>query len=137
MCFESSRGQHCRVDTLAKWSGVREGTVFPSYRELFDSGVHRHTVKGIVGGGEQGAESIVLSGGYEDDRDEGALIIYTGEGGQDSSKRQVADQTFTGGNRALALNRDVGLPVRVIRGFKLKDSAFRPTHGYRYDGLYQ
>jgi hypothetical protein len=30
-----------------------------------------------------GAESIVVSGGYKDDNDFGDVIVYTGHGGQD------------------------------------------------------
>jgi hypothetical protein len=38
--------------------------------------------------------SIVLSGGYVDDLDEGDLIVYTGEGGRDpGTGRQIADQS--------------------------------------------
>ena len=48
--------------------------------------------------------SIVLSGGYIDDEDNGTLIVYTGEGGRDPEiGRQVKDQTLTGGNAALAI----------------------------------
>lgn len=48
---------------------------------------------GIWGAGDVGAQSIVVSGGYEDDEDLGNLIIYTGQGGRDpASGRQVADR---------------------------------------------
>jgi putative restriction endonuclease len=81
--------------------------------------------------------SIVLSGGYTDDEDYGDVIIYTGEGGRDQKTgRQVADQTLTGGNLALAHNYKDGIPVRVNRGYKL-DSKYAPKSGYRYDGLYR
>jgi SAD/SRA domain-containing protein len=79
---------------------------------------------------------VVVSGGYEDDRDDGDTIIYTGHGGNDpSTGRQIADQTVTVGNLALARNRAEGLPVRVTRGAGL-DSPFAPETGFRYDGLY-
>lgn len=82
-------------------------------------------------------KSIVLSGGYVDDVDDGDLVIYTGEGGRDPNKgRQVADQDLVGGNKALAHNYVEGIPVRVTRGHKL-DSPYAPKEGYRYDGLYQ
>ena len=44
--------------------------------------VFRPTVAGIHGGPE-GAYSIALSGGYEDDIDLGECFTYTGEGGRD------------------------------------------------------
>lgn len=47
---------------------VAEGTVFPDRRALFEAGVHRDIQRGITGRKhELGAESIVLSDGYEDD----------------------------------------------------------------------
>ena len=83
------------------------------------------------------AAPIVLSGGYEDDKDLGDEIIYTGAGGNDAnSGKQVADQTWTNrGNAGLLKSMNEGLPVRVIRGHKHK-SPFSPTSGYTYAGLY-
>ena len=72
---------------------------------------------GISGSSSEGADAIVLSGGYEDDFDEGDVIVYTGEGGNQQGK-QVKDQTFTKGNLALAVSQTKGLPVRVIRGHR-------------------
>jgi putative restriction endonuclease len=40
-------------------------------------------MNGIHGTAKEGADSIVVSGGYVDDRDMGDVIIYTGEGGND------------------------------------------------------
>ena len=48
--------------------------------ECCRDGVHRPTVAGIHRG-EDGAYSIALSGGYEDDVDLGDCFTYTGEGG--------------------------------------------------------
>ena len=116
--------------------GVVEGKHFPNRDALNVAGVHRPTQAGISGSAIEGADSIVLSGGYEDDEDFGDVVVYTGHGGRDpESGQQVADQTFTKGNAALARNKVLGLPVRVIRGFQL-DSPFAPQQGYRYDGLY-
>jgi putative restriction endonuclease len=76
-----------------------------------------------------GADAIVISGGYEDDVDEGDTIVYTGQGGRDpNSGKQIEDQTLTRGNLALVVSRSKGLPVRVIRSTPV---------GYRYDGLYR
>jgi putative restriction endonuclease len=92
---------------------------------------------GISGTADEGADSIVVSGGYEDDIDLGKEIVYTGHGGRDpKTGQQVADQQFTHGNSALAHNKVAGLPVRVIRGAQL-DSPYAPQNGYRYDGLYR
>jgi putative restriction endonuclease len=84
------------------------------------------------------AESVVVSGGYKDDIDYGARIIYTGQGGQlvAGSGRQQVDQSLERGNRALVNSQMEGNPVRVIRGWK-GDKDFSPNTGYRYDGLYE
>jgi len=117
--------------------GYPEGTLFESRIELSQAGVHRPTVAGISGASDEGADSIVLSGGYEDDQDFGDEIIYTGHGGRDEqTKQQISDQLLTRGNLALAYSRLHGLPVRVIRGANHK-SPFSPPVGYRYDGLYR
>ena len=116
--------------------GYPEGSRFRSRAELSGAGVHRPTMAGIAGSESEGADSIVLSGGYEDDEDLGEEIVYTGHGGRDwGSGRQVAHQQLTKGNLALARSSIDGLPVRVIRGASL-DSPFAPRSGYRYDGLY-
>lgn len=50
--------------------------------------------------------------------------------------RQIADQTMTRGNLALARNYKEGIPIRVSRGYS-HSSKYSPTAGYRYDGLYR
>ena len=65
--------------------GVPVGTTFQSRKVLSQSGVHRPTMAGIAGSGVEGAESIVASGGYEDDLDQGDVLTYTGQGGNDPS----------------------------------------------------
>lgn len=113
--------------------GVEVGQRFATRRALHDANVHRGLMRGIAPKGY----SIVLSGGYVDDEDYGNHLVYTGEGGNNlETKRQVSDQTLTGGNMALAKNCDEGILVRVNRGAKL-DSVFAPSTGYRYDGLYR
>jgi putative restriction endonuclease len=47
------------------------GAEFSSRSELYDAGVHKALLAGIVGQQASGAESIVLSGRYEDDEDYG------------------------------------------------------------------
>ena len=117
-------------------SGVSEGIAFESYQALNDAKVHLPRQAGISGSQEEGADSIVVSGGYEDDQDLGDEIIYTGHGGRDEGGKQIADQTLTRGNMALAKNEIDNLPVRVVRG-AYKGSLFAPEFGYRYDGLYR
>src|SRR4051812_34118725 len=116
--------------------GVPPGTEFASRAEVANAGIHRQHQGGIVGRAALGAESIVVSGGYEDDEDFGDLIVYTGHGGRDQQTgQQIADQELARGNLALARNCDEGIPVRVVRGAG-GDPKHSPAAGYRYDGLY-
>lgn len=117
--------------------GIVEGATFKSRAELQAAGLHRQMQAGISGSQHEGADAIVLSGGYEDDLDYGDEVIYTGHGGQDPKTReQIADQELVRQNLALAVSMQQGLLVRVIRGAKL-NSEFAPESGYRYDGLYR
>lgn len=117
--------------------GVPEGVGFATRLLLQRAGVHRATRAGISGREGEGAESVVLSGGYEDDRDDGVVVLYTGHGGRaPKTGLQVRDQRLVGGNAALALSCARGLPVRLVRGSR-HPSPYAPRFGYRYDGLYR
>lgn len=114
-------------------AGIAPGHEFANRLELWNAGVHRQTQAGISARQGGGAESIVLSGGYEDDEDLGAVIIYTGRGGRSAeTAQQVADQTLTGANLELVRNEQIGLPLRVTRKVTVGHSSF-----YRYAGLYR
>ena len=114
-------------------AGIAPGHEFASRLELWGAGVHRQTQAGISARQGGGAESIVLSGGYEDDEDLGAVIIYTGRGGRSAeTTQQVADQTLTGPNLELVRNQQLGLPLRVTRKVATGAGSF-----YRYAGLYR
>jgi putative restriction endonuclease len=79
--------------------GYTVGSRFGSRAELSEAGLHRPTVAGISGSEREGADSIVLSGGYEDDKDFGDEIAYTGHGGRDQETgRQIANQNLSRGN---------------------------------------
>uniref|UniRef100_A0A8W4FR44 E3 ubiquitin-protein ligase UHRF n=1 Tax=Sus scrofa TaxID=9823 RepID=A0A8W4FR44_PIG len=138
--------------------GIPVGTMWRFRVQVSESGVHRPHVAGIHGRSNDGAYSLVLAGGYEDDVDHGNSFTYTGSGGRDLSgnKRtaeQSCDQKLTNTNRALALNcfapindrkgaeaKDwrSGKPVRVVRNVKgRKHSKYAPVEGNRYDGIYK
>lgn len=119
-------------------AGQPVGTTYLDRAAVKDAGVHQVTQQGISGNGRDGANSIVVNGGYEDDEDLGDEIIYTGAGGNDPrTKRQVRDQEITQtGNAGLVVSEERGLPVRVTRGSR-GDKAHSPSSGYRYDGLYR
>lgn len=117
--------------------GVEVGAHFVDRRDLHDARVHRPLQGGISGIAREGADSIVVSGGYVDDEDHGDYLIYTGHGGNDSnSRRQVADQSIEApGNAALVTSMVNGFPVRVVRGAH-KGSIYGPPAGYQYAGLF-
>jgi len=122
--------------TYGEIPGYPVGSTFVNRTDLAASGVHRPLQAGISGG-KDGADSIVVSGGYIDDEDHGDEIIYTGQGGNHPvTKRQIADQTLTRGNVGLARSQLEGLPIRVIRGAH-RGSIHAPAEGLRYDGLFR
>ncbi|WBB63975.1 hypothetical protein O7599_16290 [Streptomyces sp. WMMC500] len=117
-------------------SGVEVGDWFKGHRELYEAGVHRGLGQGISGGATHGVDSIVLSGGYTDDRLTDEEIIYTGKGGRDeATRRQVADQSMaTPGNAGLFLSYVMDYPIRVIQGLDIRHG--KATGGYLYRGLW-
>ncbi|KAG1785716.1 PUA-like domain-containing protein [Suillus plorans] len=120
---------------FGEYPGAPFGTTWNDRAECFHAGVHRQLEPGIHGTKEMGAFSIVVSGQYKDDKDEGDTIFYTGSGGHEPGDR-VRDQEWTDfGNEALLKSSKTSNPVRVIRGYEL-ESEFAPWEGFRYDGLY-
>jgi hypothetical protein len=125
---------------FGEYPGAPYGTTWKNRLECFDAGVHRQLEPGIHGVMGEGAYSIVVSGQYKDDKDNGDTILYTGSGGNiqypDGMREQVQDQKWSDtGNEALRQSSIIGNPVRVIRGYEL-GSKFAPWEGFRYDGLY-
>ncbi|CDO71448.1 hypothetical protein BN946_scf184909.g42 [Trametes cinnabarina] len=127
---------------------------------LHHSSVHSGIMAGIAGSKHKGCYSVVLSGGYEDDKDEGYCFIYTGCGGRDTKDGekpregpQTCDQSWENARNmslkvrvfrtaesrtaltGLQVSAHTKKPVRVVRGYK-SSSDFAPAQGYRYDGLY-
>ncbi|CAE6362736.1 unnamed protein product [Rhizoctonia solani] len=126
--------------------GVPIGSWWETRAECSAAAIHAPFVAGISGGPE-GAYSVALSGGYDDDIDMGDAFTYTGSGGRDlkgtaknpknlrtapQSSHQSFEHSF---NKALKVSSETRKPVRVIRGFKLP-GVYAPETGYRYDGLY-
>ncbi|CUA76455.1 hypothetical protein RSOLAG22IIIB_06286 [Rhizoctonia solani] len=126
--------------------GVPIGSWWETRAECSAAAIHAPFVAGISGG-PQGAYSVALSGGYDDDIDMGDAFTYTGSGGRDlkgtaknpknlRTAPQSSDQSFDHSfNKSLKISCDTRKPVRVIRGYKLP-SVYAPESGYRYDGLY-
>ncbi|XP_055007255.1 E3 ubiquitin-protein ligase UHRF2 isoform X3 [Boleophthalmus pectinirostris] len=138
--------------------GIPVGTTWKFRVQVSEAGVHRPHVGGIHGRVHDGAYSLVLAGGFEDEVDRGDEFTYTGSGGRDlSGNKRIGehcfDQTLTHMNRALASNCDAplddkvgaesrnwraGKPVRVVRSSKgRRISQYAPEEGNRYDGIYK
>lgn len=113
-------------------NGLKVGQWWPLQVCALRDGAHGSRMGGIAGRKDDGAYSVVISGGggntYED-RDLGDTVWYTGSGGYG------ADQPITNANQALMTSCNARRPVRVIRTSKA-DSDFAPSSGLRYDGLY-
>ncbi|KAF8922522.1 PUA-like domain-containing protein [Mucidula mucida] len=126
---------------------IEVGTWWETREGCSNDAIHAPWVGGIAVG-PQGAYSVALSGGYDDDVDLGYAFTYTGSGGRDlkgtkaapknlRTAPQSSDQDFDNNfNRTLQRSSETKKPVRVIRGYKLK-SPYGPSEGYRYDGLYE
>lgn len=156
------RTKECKIVDKSHFGpipGVEVGESWLLRLQVSEAGVHRPHVAGIAGTAADGCPSLVLSGGYEDDVDDGDEFTYTGSGGRDLSgnKRtapQSSDQELTRTNAAIARNCNAkfddknggdagdkwrkGKPIRVVRGYKgKKHSKFAPEEGCRYDGIYK
>ncbi|XP_020581355.1 E3 ubiquitin-protein ligase ORTHRUS 2-like [Phalaenopsis equestris] len=123
--------------------GVLVGDSWDDRMDCRQWGAHLPHVAGIAGQSEYGAQSVALSGGYQDDEDHGEWFLYTGSGGRDlsgnkrTSKQQSFDQKFDKLNEALRVSCLKGYPVRVVRSHKEKRSSYAPENGVRYDGVYR
>jgi euchromatic histone-lysine N-methyltransferase len=128
--------------------GIPIGRRFYGRCEVAAVGLHNHWLNGIsyvaakdaakLAGAHSGAfaVSIVVSGGYEDDEDDGVALTYTGQGGNDllGKKQQVKDQGWERGNAALRNNIAARVPVRVTRGNSDPEALYGKV--FIYDGLY-
>lgn len=59
-------------------TGVLVGECWDLRMDCRQWGIHYPHVSGIAGQAKYGAQSVVLSGGYEDDEDHGEWFLYTG-----------------------------------------------------------
>lgn len=103
-------------------------------------GMHAPTMAGIdylnvkaSADDEPVAVSVVSSGAYEDEGDDGDVLIYSGHGGVKDG--QGCDQKLVRGNLALEKSLHRANVVRVVRG--VKDVMSGTGKIYLYDGLYK
>ena len=85
-----------------------EGSMFTTRVELSKAGLHPPPVAGISGGEKEGAASIVLSGGYEDDLDFGNEILR--------SKREIDDliKQIPDTRYSVSGYFDIGLKTKIV-----------------------
>ncbi|KAL3839231.1 hypothetical protein ACJIZ3_023822 [Penstemon smallii] len=100
--------------------GVLVGETWKDRMECRQWGPHFPHVAGIFGQSEHGAQSVALSGGYEDDEDHGEWFLYTRSGERDLSRnkrinKKQSSETFFKFNVALRVSCRHGYPVRVVR----------------------
>ncbi|KAL9686201.1 hypothetical protein QQ045_023656 [Rhodiola kirilowii] len=121
--------------------GINVGDIFYFRMEMCLVGLHAPSMAGIDymttklnNLDEPLAVSIVSSGGYEDDAEDPDVLVYSGQGGNVQSGKDITDQKLVRGNFALEKSLHRGNEVRVIRG--MKDLANPLTKVYFYDGLY-
>jgi hypothetical protein len=123
------------VSKLAKvygHNGIAVGSCWPMQLAALRDGAHGSSQGGIHPG-PRGAYSILVSNGYEDDKDTGDEIWYS-----DPSANRSSSETVNGNNagqRALMASITSQEPVRVIRNDRNTWQG-APKKGYRYDGLY-
>ncbi|XP_057506716.1 histone-lysine N-methyltransferase, H3 lysine-9 specific SUVH1-like [Actinidia eriantha] len=122
--------------------GIEVGDIFFFRMELCLVGLHAPSMAGIdymslkISLDEEPvAVSIVSSGSYEDNVEDGDILIYSGQGGVLRRDKNVTDQKLERGNLALEKSLHRGNEVRVIRG--MKDEASQSGKVYVYDGLYK
>ena len=112
------------------------GSIYKTREELRNVGIHMPLQGGISGSASEGADSIVLSGGYPDDEFNDDSILYTGSGKRDERTGVLTeDQKLIGVNKALAKSCNDGLPIRVVQALGVRRKQL-PTQGYRYEGIY-
>jgi hypothetical protein len=95
-------------------------------------GAHGYLVGGISGIKGEGAVSVVMSGDeyHLEDRDDGEEVWYCGTKAKERSSEPTE---FT---KHLLDSVNSGKPVRLMRSSNLYGSKFKPSEGFRYDGLY-
>uniref|UniRef100_A0A1D1XLX0 Histone-lysine N-methyltransferase, H3 lysine-9 specific SUVH1 n=1 Tax=Anthurium amnicola TaxID=1678845 RepID=A0A1D1XLX0_9ARAE len=122
--------------------GIDVGDIFYFRMETLLVGLHSQSMGGIdwmvtkIGEEDETlAVSVVSSGGYDDETDDVDTLIYSGQGGKMSEKKQVDDQKLERGNLALERSSHRANEIRVTRG--MKDISFPTGRIYVYDGLYK
>ncbi|KAJ7516580.1 hypothetical protein O6H91_22G064000 [Diphasiastrum complanatum] len=128
--------------------GVLVGDIFNYRMQMCLVGLHRQLRAGIdyISAKDSAfnvsiATSVVIctDENYGDDLDMGDTVVYTGQGGMARGGKKLPagtaeDQKLVRGNIALKNTFDLHVPIRLIRGHRMKNH--HSGIMYRYDGLY-
>lgn len=105
------------------------GQWWPTQLTALRDGAHGVSQGGICGRAGEGAFSVIMSGGHDyPDEDHGDHVLYCGT---DSSDGTPSEKT-----QLLLENVNNGKPVRLIRSSQMTKGSWKPSIGFRYDGLY-
>ncbi|KAI7784363.1 ydg sra domain-containing protein [Diaporthe eres] len=117
-------------------NGLIPGDWFPKMVVARFRGAHSGGVRGISGDPEGGAFSIVVSGQYDEDLDEGDVLYYSGEAADKNENPHEVIGRAT--NDSLVESYGNRQPVRVLRSASKgeRHRHYSPACGIRYDGLY-
>lgn len=117
-------------------NGLTPGDWFPRQVIAQFKGAHAGLIRGISGDRDRGAYSVVVSGQYEEDLDEGDVLYYSGEGADKNEDPHEATARAT--NDSLLESYGNRQPVRVLRSASKgeRQRHYAPACGIRYDGLY-
>eukprot|EP00941_MAST-03F_sp_MAST-3F-sp1_P006270 g6270.t1 len=141
-----------RGERFGEIKSVKEGTVFGhgdyqrlGRREMCDTGFFRPFVTPEWINPKKGCYAIILNNDNPESgsKDNGSTFEYAGAGGRHRGQNRTAPQSFhqswaSATNAALKKNYENKIPVRVIRGPKLRGKFGTRISGggFRYDGLY-
>lgn len=118
---------------------LTNGQWWPTQLCTVRDGAHNSAQGGISGRDGEGAYSIVVSGDPRyPDIDEGDRLLYCGtDADTDGSAPKVNTQHMIESvNRYKKDPSNTSFPIRVFRSQHAKNKALAPSHGFRYDGLY-
>ncbi|KAG8130571.1 putative Hp isoform 2 protein [Naja naja] len=121
--------------------GVPVGATWKFRVQVSEAGVHRPHVGGIHGRSNDGAYSLVLAGGFEDEVEQAFIFkekLHFQTGSHPRALALNCDAPLDDKNGAESKNWRAGKPVRVVRSSKgRRISKYAPEEGNRYDGIYK
>lgn len=138
VCFNPDLKHQKPSASVIGHNGIPIGTWYPSQMSACWNGAHGSSQGGIAPSKEDGVYSVIVAETYKGlDEDNGTTIWYSGSGSIENKNPDQAVHTTA--NDALRKSRTLQNPVRVLRKAPVSSrnpSAWAPSCGLRYDGLY-